>query len=49
MFLVLKKLKLKKEQASHILNRVLKDLVRWIRQGKQKEETANSTGRQLEW
>ena len=48
MFLVLK-LKLKKEQASHVLNRVLKELVLWIRQGKQKEETANSAGRQLEW
>ena len=27
----------------------LKELVLWIRQGKQKEETANSAGRQLEW
>ena len=32
-----------------MLNWVLKELVLWIRQGKQKEETANSTGRQLEW
>ena len=43
------KIKIKKEQASHVLNRVLKELVLWIRQGKQKEETANSAGRQLEW